>query len=89
MAHVLMEHKVKDYAAWKTVFDGHADMRKSRGEKSYRIFRPNGEANEVTLLFEWSSLKEAERFYASLEFKSATMRAGVIAPPRVKFLTEA
>ncbi|MCX6832142.1 MAG: hypothetical protein NT028_08430 [candidate division Zixibacteria bacterium] len=89
MPHVLIEHKVKDYAAWKVVFDDNADFRRSSGEKSFHIFRPNGNSNDLTLLFEWSSLKEAEKFYASLELKSAMQRAGVVEEPKIQFLTEA
>jgi len=89
MPHVLIEHKVKDYAAWKVVFDGSADLRRSAGEKSYHIFLPNGNGNDLTLLFEWSGLKEAEKFYASLELKSAMQRAGVVEEPKIQFLTEA
>lgn len=89
MAHILIEHKVKDFASWKTVFDSNAEFRRSSGEKSYHIFRPNGNGNDVTLLFEWSSLKEAEKFFASLELKSAMQRAGVVDAPKIQFLTEA
>ena len=89
MPHVLMEHKVADYAAWKVVFDDNADFRRSAGEKSFHIFRPNGNSNDLTLLFEWGSLKEAEKFYASLELKSAMQRAGVVGESRIQFLTEA
>jgi hypothetical protein len=89
MSHILIEHKVKDFTAWKVVFDENADLRRSAGEKSYHIFRPNGSSNDVTLLFEWSSLKEAEKFFASLELKSAMQRAGVVEAPKIQFVTEA
>ena len=39
MVHVIVHHKVKDYAQWKEVFDEYAKVRKESGSKGGRIFR--------------------------------------------------
>jgi quinol monooxygenase YgiN len=89
MTHVMVKHKVKDYAAWKVAFDNFANVRRSSGEKSYRILHPVDDSNDLTLLFEWDSKKNAETFMASPELKSAMQRAGVTEEPKIQFLNEA
>ena len=86
MTHVLVKHKVKDHAAWKVAFDNFADVRKSSGEKSYRILHPGDNPNDLTLLFEWDSQKNAETFFTSPELKSAMQQAGVAEEPKIQFM---
>ncbi len=88
MTCVLVSHKVSDYEAWKVEFDNFADFRKSSGEKSYRILRPADDPNDLTLVFEWSSVKSAETFLASPELKSAMQRAGVAEEPKIKYFDQ-
>lgn len=38
MASILITHQVKDFAAWKKVFDGSKDLRTSNGELSAQVF---------------------------------------------------
>jgi len=88
MTNIMIKHKVVDYAAWKVEFDNFADVRKSSGEKSYRILHPSDDPNNLTLLFEWDSMKNAETFLASPELKTTMQRAGVAEEPKVLFLNE-
>jgi quinol monooxygenase YgiN len=88
MTNVLVKHKVKDYLSWKAVFDGFADFRKSSGEKSYRIMQPKEDPNDLTLLFEWDNLDNAQKFMKSPELKSAMQKAGVAEEPNIQFLNE-
>ena len=39
MAYMFVRHSVRDYEAWKPVFDDVSDLRKRSGEKSYQILR--------------------------------------------------
>lgn len=86
MLHVSIRHKVKDYAAWKTVFDNFASTRKSFGEKTHHIFHQLDNPNDLQLLFEWDTLQNAEKFFASTELKSRMQSAGVIETPVIQFL---
>ena len=88
MTYVLVKHKVRDYPAWKTEFDNFSDFRKSSGEKSYRILRPAGDDNNLTLLFEWDSDANAEKFFTSSKLKLAMQQAGVAEEPNIQFLSE-
>jgi heme-degrading monooxygenase HmoA len=88
MAHLLIKHKVKDYLAWKKVFDGLINTRKARGEKSYQILHPENEANDLLAIFEWDDLENAKKFTNSSELKEAMGNAGVMEQPEVYFLEE-
>jgi hypothetical protein len=88
MAHMFIKHKVKDYPAWKKVFDGFIEKRKAGGEKSYQILHPDSEANNLLAIFEWDNLDNARKFAGSAELKETMGNAGVIDQPEVYFLEE-
>ena len=88
MAQLFVKHKVKDYSAWKNVFDGFIETRKASGEKKYRIFHPDNDPNSLFAIFEWDNLENAHKFAGSTELKDAMQNAGVIEQPEVYFLEE-
>jgi len=89
MIHILVRHKVNDYASWKVAFDNHAGFRRSGGEKSHRIFHSGSDPNDLTMLMEWDNLPNAEKFFSSPELKSAMQKAGVAEMLSIQFLNEA
>ncbi|MFZ1132501.1 MAG: hypothetical protein WBV31_17580 [Terriglobales bacterium] len=88
MIHLLVHHEVADYTAWKAAFDSSFDWRRKHGELGCRIFRGAGNANDLTLFFEWESLEKARAFTTSDELKTKMGGAGVKGVPRFDFLTE-
>jgi len=88
MAHLLIRHKVEDYSAWKKVFDGFIDTRRTSGEKSYQLFHPDDDPNNLVALFEWDTLNNAKKFVNGQELKEAMGNAGVVEQPEVYFLEE-
>jgi antibiotic biosynthesis monooxygenase (ABM) superfamily enzyme len=88
MASMLIQHKVKDFAVWKKVYDSVAVLRASNGELSDQIFRDASDPNKVTLIFKWNSLANAQKWAHSPELKAAMEKAGVDGPPNVSFLNE-
>jgi quinol monooxygenase YgiN len=88
MQYVLVRHKVNDYSKWKTAFDDFVDIRRDGGEKSYQIFHPDGDPNNLILLFKWDSLENARKFMQSDKLKEAMQKAGVAEQPDIHFLEE-
>ncbi|MGA9292278.1 MAG: hypothetical protein WCE54_02125 [Ignavibacteriaceae bacterium] len=88
MAHLLIRHKVKDYPAWKKVFDGFIDTRKAGGEKTYQILHTDNDSNNLVALFEWDSLENAKKFTSSPILKETMGNAGVVEQPEIYFLEE-
>jgi quinol monooxygenase YgiN len=89
MASMLITHQVEDFAAWKKVFDSHANLRTSNGEISTQIFRDASDPNKLTIINKWNSLADAQKFAHSPELKAAMEKAGVVGQPAVAFLNEA
>ncbi len=88
MASMLIQHQVKDYAAWKKVFDSAINLRTSNGELSAQVYRDVSDPNKVTTINKWNSLANAQKFAHSPELKAAMEKAGVVGAPNVSFLNE-
>ena len=88
MAQLFVRHKVKDYPAWKNVFDGLVETRRASGEKKYKIFHPDNEPNNLLAIFDWDNLENARKFAGSSELKDAMQNDGVIEQPEIYFLEE-
>ena len=89
MAYMFVQHSVKDYEAWKSVFDSVSDLRRRNGEKSYQILRQENGSTNLVALFEWDNLDNARKYASSPELKAAMERAGVTSKPEIMFLEEA
>ena len=86
---MLIQHHVKDYAAWKQVFDSKIDLRVANGELSTNIYRSESDPNQITTIFQWDSLANAHKFAQSPELKAGMQAAGVEGIPSIFFLNEA
>jgi len=91
MTYYLVRHKVEDYDKWRAVYDGAQDMKASFGQKneSSRVFRDADDPNMVTVLGEFDTKENAEKFFSSEELKAAMQKAGVQGPPEVHFIDKA
>ena len=69
MAYLLIRHKTRDYATWKAAFDAFNETRRASGEKSYQIFHPDDDPNNLWLLFEWDNLENARAFIGQSGFE--------------------
>jgi quinol monooxygenase YgiN len=80
MDFVLIIHSVRDYPAWKRIFDDAAAIRKKAGEQSFRVLVDEKDPNRVIHFSRWSSLAEARSFFESPELVEIRRQAGVDAP---------
>ncbi len=88
MIHLLVQHKVEDYAKWKTVFDADDKTRRASGGGDYQLFRNASDPNEIVMLFNWDSQRNAQRFAESPGLRETMEQAGVMGRPEVLFLNE-
>ena len=82
----LITHKVKDYDAWKVVFDGDMAARKQGSALAHGLMR---DATNDKLVSIWLPATDAEKlkaFGASKELKDKMKEAGVIGKPEVVFM---
>ena len=80
MDHVLIIHEVKDYEAWKKIFDAAAPIRKSAGDISYQVLKWDTNANKIVHFSKWSSISNAKAFFESDKLAEIRKQAGVKAP---------
>lgn len=89
MVHVLVHHKVADYAKWKQAFDSYLNKRMGAGETGFRVLQSVEDPRDVTVLTDWESAEHARRFMSSSDLRSAMQNAGVVGEPEVHFLQDA
>jgi quinol monooxygenase YgiN len=88
MAHLLIRHKVEDYARWKPFFDQNDNVRRANGGGDYQLFRSASDPNEIVVLFEWDNLRNAQRFAESPDLREVMQQAGVKGRPDVFYLND-
>ena len=86
MIHMLIRHKVADFAKWKPVYDAHASARQSAGLKELHLLRNTEDPDEVILLFSVQDFNKAKTFAGSDDLRQAMQKAGVSDKPDVYFL---
>ncbi len=89
MAVLLIRHRVRDFAAWKAVFDEDASARQAHGSRHERVFRDDSGADEVLLYLEWDDADRAHLFVRSDALREWMARSGVADRPDVWILKEA
>ena len=89
MATLFVHHKVKDYAAWRKVFDDLTSMRTGYGCTGHQVFQSPNDPNELTILTEWKTIDQAKTYATSNDLKEGMKNAGVLSQPDVAFLAEA
>ena len=85
---VIVEHKVRDYEAWKPVFDEHEGVRRRHGGTGHYLYRGLDDPNEITVINHFPSREQAVAFAADPSLKEAMERGGVIGEPRITWVEE-
>lgn len=76
MPHLLVRHKVRDFARWKRVFDSHAAAQQKAGLHIRHVLRNADDPSEVVLFFESDDLAKARAFVTSPEVPGTQDEAG-------------
>jgi hypothetical protein len=84
---VTVHVKVKDYAAWRTSYDGHEKSRLSAGITNGRVFRRAEDPNDVVILQDVADVPKARSWFGSDELKALMQKSGVIGSPSIRFAT--
>jgi hypothetical protein len=83
----VVHHRVRDYAAWKPVFDEHEAARRGHGALEHRIYHALGDPNAVVIHNDFRSLAGAEAFGQDPSLPDAMARGGVEGEPSIGLLT--
>ena len=78
---VMVKHKVKDWDAWKKVFDEHKQARVNAGLTDRVVAYTVGDNHQVTLVFAVADMDKATAFMNSKDLKDKMTAGGVVGPP--------
>ena len=85
----LIQHHIKDYDAWREVYDGFADVQKAGGVTHESVHRAKDDANDLLVIHGFANDADAEAFLAGDELRDTMQRAGVEGDPRIQVYEDA
>ena len=88
MGMIVAHHHVKDFAAWKLVYDKHAADRKAAGLTKDHVLQSVDDPNAITIVMDFSNFTRAKAFAASADLKAAMRLAGVVGKPDIHILNK-
>jgi len=86
MKTIILTHEVKNFSAWKKVYDADEDNRKKLGLRINGLYQSTDNPNMVTLIGEAPNEEALKSFMSNPALKAAMERGGVIGMPEVKIL---
>jgi hypothetical protein len=83
--------KVKDYATWRSAYDGREKSRLSAGITNGRVFRNAQDQNDLVILQDVADVAKARAraWLGSDDLKAEMQKNGVIGSPNVRFAAAA
>ena len=88
-ATLIVRHPVKDFDAWKVVYDEVGTLRDQHGCTYDRVLRLPTDGNDVVAIHDFPTVEQAEAFAADPALKAAMERSGVTAAPRIEIFASA
>jgi hypothetical protein len=82
---VTIHLKVKDYAMWRTSYDGQESSRRSAGITNGRVFQSPNDPNDVVILQDVADISKARTWLGSDEMKTLMAKSGVVGSPNIRF----
>jgi len=85
MVAVIVRHRVKDFDAWKPVFDEHGAVRLQHGALGHQLYRVSDDPRDVVIVNYFKDAAGARAFAADPSLPEAMQRGGVDGPPDIAF----
>ena len=79
----IITHPVKDFVAWRVVYDEVEPLRQKAGVTGAEVFRDPKTPNLLVIIHRFPSLEAAHAYLDAPALKDAMARAGVTAAPTV------
>lgn len=87
-ATLAVRHHVRDYAAWRTVYDEVESLRAQHGCTAQRVMRLPEDGNELFITRDFPTAKQAGSFAQDPALREAMVRAGVEVAPRIEIFSD-
>ena len=89
MVRMLIRHTVRDYKAWRRVYNAFDKERRGLGVKAHAVYRNVAKPNEVTVSHDFASTGKAKAFAGSRRLREVMKGAGVRGAPTIWFVKPA
>ena len=86
MAVMVIQHKVRDYDAWRPVYDAHQGSRTGAGVTNGRVYRRAEDPNDLLLVHDVADVATARAWTEGEDLRAAMQKAGVVSEPVIYFL---
>jgi hypothetical protein len=84
MALLTIQHTVRDYRAWRAVYDTLEEVRQDWGVVDDAVHQLADAPNTVLVLHQFATVAQARGFLTNRAHRAAMQRAGVEGAPRVE-----
>ncbi len=88
MALLVVQHKVRDYTAWRPAYDAHESNRTEASITNGRVYRRAEDPNDLVLLFDVADVAKARTWAAGEDLRKAMENAGVAGEPTINFVVD-
>ena len=85
---LIMHEKVRDYDAWKTIFEEGEPLRARHGCAGHEVFRSDDDGNDLTVHLCFPSREAGNALRTDPGLAENMRRAGVDRPPTVKWMQD-
>jgi len=82
MKTVILSHRVKDFTAWKPVYDADTDRRTQAGLKEIAVGKDTNDKQEVYMIYQTQDVDRAMKMMDDPDLAEAMQKAGVISKPK-------
>jgi quinol monooxygenase YgiN len=86
MAWIHVRQRVRDYNAWKEVYEQTSEIKRPLGWKRYQLFMVEGDRNDILLMEEFATAEGVHEYINSADMRAAMDRAGVIGAAEILIL---
>jgi hypothetical protein len=87
-ATLTVQHHVRDYAAWRKIYDELEPLRAQHGCTAQRVMRLPDDGNELFVTHDFPTTEQAAGFGQDPALREAMGQAGVEGAPRIQIFTD-
>ena len=85
----VVRHKVADYDAWRSVYDGLTEVQANGGVTAESVHRLVGDGNDLLIVHRFDTTAAAESFFGNEQLREGMRQAGVQGAPRIEIYEDA
>lgn len=85
----VVQHHVKDYHAWREIYDDFADLEQAGVGTPQGVYRATDDPNNVLVIHRFETAADAELFSGAMYLREVMRMAGVEGQPRIELYDDA